>query len=100
MSLFLHEVSPEMRRQALEKSYLSLKSGGSIVIGEFGNPDGIIGLGLKFFVALIENDSVPDFIRQNRVELLQYHGFSKVRERPLFREILRITSGRKICPAE
>lgn len=98
MSLFLHEVSPEMRRQALEKSYLALKSGGSIVIGEFGNPGGILGLGLNLFVKLAEDYSVPDFIRQNRVELLQNHGFSRVREKPLFRGVLSIISGWKICP--
>lgn len=95
ISLLLHEVRPEARDEILKKSFHLLKPEGKLIIGEYGNPTGIVKIGMSFFVRIVEDDSVFNFLTEDREKLLADYGFSDVREQSLFWGFLGITTGWK-----
>ena len=95
ISLLLHEVKPEFRGEILKKAHACLKPGGKLIVGEYGNPKGLVKLGMSIFIRMVEDNSVFNFLIEDREKLIADCGFLDVSEKSLFRGFLGVTTGWK-----
>jgi ubiquinone/menaquinone biosynthesis C-methylase UbiE len=100
-SFGLHEIPGEERLGVLEKSYLSLKEGGRMVIADF-NPQtsGLSKTILFIFFKLFEQGNL-NFFSFNQNEMLREVGFKKVKTLPVLSGLFQITLAhhQAICPS-